>query len=780
MSTRPHTINQKVMDEYHQTRTLDTVGKRKARIDGWSKVTGEEQYMEDIKLPNALSGKILRSPHPHAKILSIDTSEAEKLPGVKAVITFKDLFPYKIGFSTLADQYALCSDKARFVGDEVAAVAALDELTAEEALKLIKVDYEVLPFVLDPIEAMKSDAVLLHDNKESNIPAEKHYELGDTEQGFKDADHVFEDTYETQRQCHVCMEIHGCIADWGKGDKLSIWTSTQSPHPIRNWLAMAANLPINKVTVKKVGVGGAFGSRTDLLPHDVIASYLSKKSGRPVKLFFSRQEEFYASVTRHPSIVTIKTGVKNGKITTRHITAIVNGGAYTTQTGAVMGSLGWKGANYYQIDNFKYDGYGVLTNTTVATAYRGYGGPQVGFALESQIDTIAEKLNMSPVEFRLKNANQQGDVTIAGSSLVSCALSECIVKSADSLKWGHLKSENQGHGMAIGFGESGWRGAYYNNSDVSAATIKMNRDASLHVIVGGAEIGVGYDTVMAQVAAEALCVPYEHVSVHSGDTDLAAYDCGLYASRGTITSATAVTMAADQIKKEIFLYGAELLGLPQDELQLRDHKVMSSQNPSKSIPIAEVSEYIYEEKGLALIGTGIYDPKTELGDDSGYIKPPGGSISYPFCSVTIDVNVDIETGQFKINKLAAAADCGKAINPTTAEGQIEGDVFHGLGLATVEPGLEYDKSGNPYYQHLVDYKLLTTADMPPIDSILVESIDPIGPYGVKGITQIITSTVAASLANAIYDAIGIRIKELPITPEKILDALKKRDQKMTN
>ena len=751
------------------------IGQKVRRTDTWNKVTGQEQYMEDIKLPNALWGKILRSPHAHATIKSIDTREAEKLPGVKAVITFKDIVPYKIGFADLADQYALCDDRARYVGDEVAAVAALDEEIAEKAIELIKVEYDVLPVVLDPIEAMKPETIALHEERGTNLAVEKHVEYGDTGKGFEEADHVFEDTFETQRQCHVCMEVHGCVASWEKGNHLSVWTSTQSPHKVKQWLAEATDLPLSKVCVNRVGIGGAFGSRTDIFPVDIIASYLSRKSGRPVKLMFSRQEEFYASPVRHPSIVTIKTAVKDGKITTRHVTAILDGGAYASQTGGVLGSLGWKASNYYQLENYRFDGFGVLTNTAVGTAYRGYGGPQVGFALESQIDMIAEKLKVDPIEFRLKNANQQGDITISGSELGSCGLSECIEKAAASLEWSKSRSGDVGLGMAIGFGESGWRGAYYNNSDVSAATVKMNLDGSIHVIIGGAEIGVGYDTAMAQIGAEALGVPYERVTVHSGDTDLAAYDLGLYASRGTITSATAVKMAAEKIKQQVLQSAAEYLSVPEQDLRIEDNRVVAVNNPSISMPLPEIAHHIYETKGNALLATAVYDPNTHLADESGFHKAPGGAIAYPVCAVALDVNVDEETGEFKISKLAAAVDCGKVINPTLAEGQVEGDVFHGLGMATVEPGLRYDESGNPYYQHLVDYKLLTAADMPPIDSILVETNDPIGPFGIKGITQVVTSTVGASLANAIYDAVGVRIKQLPITPEKILEALKSRE-----
>lgn len=754
--------------------SYEVVGKRVPRVDAWKKVTGQEQYTEDIKLPNSLWGKILRSPHAHAIIKNIDTSKAENVSGVKTVITFKDIPPYKIGYSIHADKYALCKDKVLYVGDEVAAVAAVDEATAEIAVNLIEVDYEVLTPVLDPIQAMKPQAPLLHDFRESNISAEIHYEYGDTAKGFKDADHIFEDTFETQKQCHVCMEVHGCTASWNKDGRLSVWTSTQIPHLVKRFLATAFDLPFNKVFVNKVGVGGAFGSRTDLFPHDIIASCLSKKTGRPVKLILSREEEFIATVTRHPSVVTIKTGVKDGKITTRQVKAILNGGAYATQTGAVLGSLGWKGSNYYRIENYKFDGCGVLTNTSISSAYRGYGGLQLGFALESQIDIIAERLNLDPVEFRLKNANREGDITISGSKFSSCGLTECIQKVEKSIGWNKKKRRRTGRGIAIGFGESTWRGAYYDDSDVSAATVKMNMDGTIHVIVGGAEIGVGYDTAMAQIAAETLGIRFEHVSVHSGDTDMAAYDYGLYATRGTLTSGSAVKLAAEEVKRQLLKSGSELLQVPEKDLAVANQKICVKKNPKKAISLSEVADHIYTAKGLALIGKGIYAPETNLPDKTAYIKPPGPAPSYLFGAVALEVEVDRETGQIRVVKLAAAVDCGKAVNPAAAEGQIEGDLYHGLGMATVEPGLAYDESGIPHYQNFADHKILTSADMPPIDSILVESNDPAGPFGIKGITQITTSTVGAAFANAIYDATGIRIKELPITPEKILEAFKKK------
>ncbi len=750
------------------------IGKRVSRVDAWKKVTGQEQYMEDIKIPYALWGKILRSPHAHAKILKIDTNKAERLPGVKSVITFKDIPPYKIGYSIHADKYALCKDKVRYVGDEVAAVAAVDEATAEKALNQILVDYEILQPVIDPLQAMKPEAARLHEERSSNISVESHYEYGSTAKGFKDADHIFEDTFETQRQCHVCMETHGCIASWNMDNSLSVWTPTQIPHLMKRFLAKAFKLPFNKVRINKVGVGGAFGARTDLFPYDIIASCLSKKTGRPVKLILSREEEFFATVTRHPSVVTIKTGVKGNKITTRQVKAILNAGAYATQSGNVLGSLGWKGANYYRTENYKFDGYAALTNTAICSAYRGYGGPQIGFALESQIDMITEKLNLDPVAFRLNNANRKGDITISGCEFRSCGLTECIQKTTESIGWDKKKKRNKGRGMAIGFGETSWRGAYYDDSDVSTAIVKMNMDGTVHVIVGGAEIGVGYDTAMAQIAAETLGVPFEHVSVHSGDTDLAAYDYGLYGTRGTLTSGAAVKLAAEEVNRQLLQAGSELLRVSEKDLSVVSQKICVKKNLKKAVSLSEIADYIYSGKGLALIGKGIYAPETNLPDETAYIQPPGPAPAYLFGAVALEVEVDQQTGQFKIGNVAAAIDCGKAVNPSAAEGQIEGDLYHGLGMATVEPGLTYDESGAPNYKHLVDHKTLTSADMPPIDSILVESNDPVGPFGIKGISQVTTSTVGAALANGIYDATGIRIKELPITPEKILEALKKK------
>jgi len=749
------------------------VGKSLPRIDAWRKATGQEEYTEDTKTSNALWGKILRSPHAHARIKKINTEKAAKLPGVKAVITFEDIPRWKLGHLAQSDKYALSPDKVRYIGDDVAAVAAVDEETAERALALIKVDYEVLPPIVDPVEAMKSGAPRIHEELKSNIASEIHSELGKPEKGFKDADHVFEDTFTTQRQCHVCMETHGCVASWDRDGRLSVWTSTQIPHIIKWMLAEAFELPFSKVQVNKVGVGGGFGGRTDIFPSDIIASSLSKRAGRPVKLILSREEEFASTVTRHPSIITIRTGIKNGKITTRHVKAIIDAGAYIMQSGAVLGSLGWKGANYYRIENYKYDGYAVYTNTAISSAYRTFGGVQLCFALESQIDMIAEKLGVDPVEFRLKNANMEGDITVGGCEFRSCGLAECIEKTAKSIGWGKKKRPSTGRGMAIAFMECGFRG-FWGNTDVSSAIVKVNQDGTVHVLVGGAEIGTGYDTAMAQIAAETLGVRFENVSVHSGDTDVTPYDLGLDASRGTHFSGAAVKLAAEEPKRQLLESASELLGVPAEGLEARDQRIYAKKNPKKAVSISEAADHIYTDKGLAVIGKGVYDPDTNMPDKTSYIPPPGPCPAYLFGAIAIEVEVDRETGQTKITKLAAAHDCGKAVNPVAAEGQIEGDVHHGLGIATVESGLMYDETGIPSRQYFLDHKVLTSADMPPIDSILVETNDPIGPFGVKGVAQITNCDVPPALANALYDAVGVRIEALPITPEKVLEALKNK------
>jgi len=766
----------------HEEPVYTVVGKRLPRVDAKEKVTGEAKFTHDIELPGMLWCKILRSPYPHAKIKKIDVSKAKELPGVEAVITAEDMPKTKIGHDPeLLDKSPLADDKVRYVGDEVAAVAAIDEETAEKALSLIQVDYEQLPAVFDPEEAMKPNAPKIHDYVENNILKSYHWMFGDVEKGFKEADYIFEDKFTTQQQPHICMETHSCVANWDSEGKLTFWSSTQVPHVLRSRLAEALDIPYTKVNIKSKYTGGGFGGKTELFSHDVICAFLAKKTGKPVKLILSREEEFTCTGTRHPAIIKIKTGVKkDGTITTRYVKAILDKGAYASQY-TVLASIGWKAAHYYRIANYKFDGYAVYTNKPFGTAMRAFGGPQICFAIESQMDMIAEKLGMDPLDLRLKNANKPGDITVIGSKLASCGLSECLRSAAKTIGWKKKRNEmkkrnhqvcmHRGVGIASAFHECGFRG-HIGKVDLSSATVKINKDGTVQVFAGGSEIGVGYNTVLTQIAAEELGVCFEDVKIVTGDTNLTPVDLGLWASRGTFFSGNAVKMAVADAKRQLLEAAAEILNTTSDELEVRDGKIYVKNSPEKEVHISDVARHSYLSKGEPIIGRSVYESDATLPDEKGKYTPPGACPTYSFAACVAEVEIDAETGQVHVLQIVSAHDCGFAINPINVEGQIEGGIAQGLGHTFLE-GLIY-KEGKALNAAFLDHKIFTAKDMPKIKPLIIETIDPKGPFGAKGTAEVGTSAVPAAIANAIYNAIGIRFRDLPITPEDVLKSLKKK------
>jgi len=783
------------------SREFKVVGKSVPRLDAVEKVTGEARYLDDVKLPNMAHGKILRSPHAHAKIISIDTSEAEKLPGVLAVITAKDtpmikfcLFQWiaehykgRVSRDDYRDKLPLEDYKVRYVGDEVAAVAAVDRETAENAISLIKVKYELLPVLLEPEEAMKPGAPLIHDELlrpgikdgiEQNIGISYLYKYGDIEKGFKEADHVFEDTFRTSQQAHVCMETHGAIASWDRTGRLTIWASTQVPSPLRMELSKVLDLPEHRIRVLSVCCGGGFGSRTEMYPHEAVCAILAKKVGRPVKIVYTREEDFVSSRTRHPMIVYLKTGVaKNGRITARYAKVIADKGAYFTQGPGPLFTAGWVMTSLYRVDNAIFEGYSVFTNKPYAGAFRGYGNPQMTFAIESQMDKIAEAIGMDSKELRLLNARRQGDITASGCEVKSCGLSECIQKATDSAGWKEKRREKRlGHGigMACLTHVSGQRGIY-GDADLCGAFVIINDDGTVTVMTGGSDMGQGLTTVLAQIAAEEVGVRFEDIKMVMGDTDTCPMDFGEYASRGTLIAGNAVRLAAADAKKGLIQIAAEMLKETPENIAISDRKIYSIKDPSKSLPVSKAAQYSYFEKGMSLLGKSSWDPPTNLLDlVTGHTKPPGPSPAYLFAAQVAEVEVDTETGHVKVLKFTCAHDVGRAINPAMVESQIDGALHQGIGYALTE-GLMYDANGRALNATLGEYKMLTAADMPPVvRHIIVETIDPTGPYGAKGAGECALVPTAAAVSNAIYNAVGVRIATLPITPEKVLKALKEK------
>lgn len=750
---------------------LKVVGKRMPKVEGLAKAKGEAAYAVDLELPGMLYAKILRSPHAHAKVVSMDTSAAEKLPGVKAVITFKDvpkvLFNpsnrYNFPPNIPQDQYIL-SEKARFVGDEMAAVAAESEEIAEEALGLIKVEYEELPAVFDPEEAMKPGAPKIHDGAENNILALVPIEQGDIEKGFKEADLILEDEFTVTKQHHVCIEPHACVARY-TSEGLTVWSSTQCPFQTRYVTAKALGLPDNKVRIIKPFVGGGFGGKDEAF-HEPLAGFLSLKTGRPVKIELTREEDFNATRTRHSGKVRVKIGFKkDGTITALHMRNVFNAGAYSAASPRITRASGSRPLGLYRLANYKYEGYCVYTNVIPAGAFRGYGNPQQGFAVEQLLDVAAEKLGIDRVEMRLKNAVRVGDINpLTKSPFQSCGIQEALRKGAEKIGWYNKKpkviskTKLRGYGMAIG---AHWTSITPLASEYSCATINLNTDGTINLMIGASDLGQGLDTVMCQIAAEELGLPLSDVSIYPGDTAVTPWDGGAYSSKSTHVAGNGVWLAAKDLKNKLTMEAAKMLKASQEELVCKDRKIVSKVDPSKNVSLVDLISWMKNNSAEPYsIGRGVF-------------KMPTNCPTY--IANFVELGIDIETGEIEVLKYVACQDVGTAINPMQVEGQMEGSVHQGMGYALIEGIIVDNETGEVLNANFVDYKIIPAKDMPKnLDIELIPTYEPTGPFGAKGCSEVGLTPVAPSIANAIYDATGVRIKELPMTKERILTAIKQR------
>jgi 4-hydroxybenzoyl-CoA reductase alpha subunit len=749
------------------------IGKRVPKLDAIDKVTGRAIYGHDMKLPRMLYGKILRSERAHARILNIDTSRAEKLPGVKAVITGNDIPDIRVGFAK--DNPILKTGKVRSFRDEIAAVAAVDEDTAQEALELIRVEYEDLPAVFDPEEAMKPGAPLIHEKAERNILSimTQSYFHGDVEKGFAESDVVIEDRFTLTWVAHCCMGTSFCLASFDNSGNLTVWSSTQMPFMSQRELSTALKIPPDKIRVIKTTIGGGFGSKLDTYPYEPICVLLAQMTGRPVRVTFTREEEFIASPTRQPVICDIKSGAKkDGTLTARQVKMILDNGAYSSWGATTPLVMMQTISSLYRVPNVKYDVLVVYTNHPYAGAMRGYGNPQATFVVESSMDVLARELGMDPMEFRLKNANQPGDVTGQGVKITSCGLSECIEKAATSIGWREKrgKAGNRGVGMAAQLHVGG--GARIYPSDGCGSTIKVDDYGKVTVITGSTDMGQGSETVIAQIVAEEMGVPVENITVINTDTDITPWDVGAHASRTTFIAGNSARRAAADAKRQILEAAAQAYRQKAENLDMRKGQIFIKGEPEEGIPYAKaIRAGHFRPDGDVILARGWYEPPTERQD-----KEFRGNISaaYAFAAQAAEVEVDTETGEVKVLKIAAAHDVGRAINPMAVEGQIEGGVSMGLGYGVGEElVLEKGRMLNPNF---ADYALPTALDMPPIDPIIVETVDPEGPFGAKGMAEPANNPTAPAIANAVYDAVGVRVKDLPITAEKILKALKEKEQ----
>jgi CO/xanthine dehydrogenase Mo-binding subunit len=708
--------------------------------------------------------------------LKVDTSRAERLQGVRGVMTGRDSKGIRLCvIPHLANKPPLSEDKVRFIGDEIAAVAADSEEIAEEALDLIEVEYEELLGVFDPFEAMKADAVKIHE--EGNIAIHISRSYGDVEKGFKESDHIFEDRFETQAQVHCCLEPRGCIAHHDQSGNLTIWVTTQIPHPYRKLLADLLGMPLSRVRVIKVNMGGGFGERLEVDPLDVIAVFLSKKTGRPVRIINTRDEQFTAARTRYPMVIHIKTGVKkDGKLLAREVRVVTDNGAYNNQGVAITNGIGTKCTYLWDVPNVKFEADVVFTNKVYGGGFRGYGNPQITFAIESQMDRIAEKLGMDVKDLCLKNANYEGQVTSVGDKITSCGLKDCIEKAAREMGWREKRRRpgNRGVGMAsVMHTGGGLRLQHKGGSNLSDVFIKMNHDGTIDLASGMGETGQGSDTILAQIAGETLGLRLEDIHVITGDTSATPQCMGAWGSREVFVGGNAVMLAAKEVRQKLFDEASEFLEALVDDLILRDRMIHVKGHPEKAVSISQIVTAGYS-KGKILAARVCYDAPNPVisdrkaGSGLGY----GGAPTFSFGTQIVEVEVNRRTGRVRVLKFVAAHDIGKMINPMLAEGQIEGAIAQGLGYALSE-GLVWEEGIvlNPNFQ---DYWVFYINDVPESKAILVESIDPAGPYGAKGLGEMGMVPTAAAIANAIYDAVGVRIKSLPITPEKILAALKKK------
>ena len=748
------------------------IGKATTNVDGFAKVTGQAQYTFDMVLPQMLYGKILRSPYPHAKILNIDTSEAEKLTGVKAVITGKDTLGVKYGcwrrYPELCDEEGLCISKVRYIGDPVAAVAANDEGIAEEALDLIEVEYEILPAVFDPLEAEKEGAPQIHDGYENNINARRSIEWGNVEEGFKNSDHIREDYYVLPPQSHTPLETHCALASFNGNGSLTVWTTTQTPYYVQCLLAQALGMREGDITVIKPHVGGGFGGKNELFADQFCASLLSKKTGRPVKIVYSREEEFSCARRRIPMYYYLKIGAKkDGTILAKEVRVVSDGGAYTSMNPTGLYLTGWFSSFPYKYPNYKYNGYMVYTNKGPASSMRGFGAPQAVFTGESQIDMLAADLGIDPIEIRKKNAMTPHYVVPGQATIESCGLPEALEKIGEYIKKQGELPGDRGIGVACyGFNTGGVFNWFDTPYAFSSAMVKINIDGKVDLYTLAAEIGQGSNTTLSMICAEELGVRLEDIRLHTGDTSMCSTDLGAWSSRETLMMGNAIKMAAADAKRQLFEIAAMKMG-PNIvyDFAARDGQIYLSDRPDRTLSYYDVvKSAIRAKEGQPIVGRGHYTPHGK-----GMISP-----AFSFGVQAVEVEVDRETGHVKILKVTTAHDSGTVINPLGIRGQLEGAIqmAAGYGLCEDMPTDE-GKVLNPNF---VDYKLIRYRDMPDTETIEIDTYEPEGPFGAKEAGEGLTCPTAGALANAVYHAVGVRIRDNPVTPEKVLRALKEQEK----
>jgi len=774
------------------------------RTDGELIVTGKAQYTVDISLPGMLFGKILGSPYSHAKIKKINIDRAKELEGVKAVVTGEDIGYRRFSFIDTpaypADQTPLAVDKVRFVGEGVAAVAAVSEEIATKALELIEVEYEELMPVFDPEESMKEGSPQVHDIIEPNtttawedfgVPKTKSrpykvinnisnrtlIQYGDIEKGFEEADYIREDRFEIPSTSHVAMEPHVAVADYQPTGKLDVWLTHMGYEHKRLWLAKLLDIPISRVRVHKTYVGGTFGGKISLFAFEFITAYLSRLTLRPVKITLTRQEVFSVCPPARRMIVYMKMGVKNdGKIIAYHSRVIDDVGAYRRSSPTALYLAHSFRNPIYDIPNVKHEGYGVYTNKLYATAKRGHSLQQMSFAVESQIDMICEHLALDKVEMRLKNFRKKGDILPNGDTLNSYALPECLLEAAEKIAWKEKYGKIKFRGLGIGTA-SMFSGAH-NYPFASGAMLRLNHDGRMILYTGQTEFGIGIDTVMAQVVAEVLNCPMDYVIVNAGDSEISPHDIGNWLSAGMFVSGEAVRRAALDLREQMLKYASAGLEINIEDLDMSEGWIVSRSDETKKLSFSDISRYgIQMADGDPLIGKGYTKCVPEVYFWNGQYNKTASLSSgrgrftqaYGLAVATAEVEVDPGTGEVKIIELVVADDCGTPINRKSVEGQIMSQAVMAIGDALFEE-IQF-KNGVVMNPNLLEYRVPTANDIPKITSIIVDSYEPNGPFGAKEVGETSRAAVISAIANAICNATGKRIYMLPMTGDKVMQSI---------
>jgi len=747
---------------------FDVVGKSTPKRDGLDKVTGRTRYLHDLELPRLAHGKILRTRLPHARIVRLDTNRARALPGVLAILTAEDVEQRPFGFAK--DQLALKRGKVRCIRDEIAAVVAETPELAEEALALIDVEYAELPAVFDPLKALEPGAPLVHEELATNRHRLRYqFTHGDVDQALAEAAVVVEGTYRLNFVTSACMGTMVALADWDHAGNLTMWTTTQVPFLYQRDLGDALGVGGDRVRVLQPPVGGNFGRGLDVYPIDVIAALLARAARRPVKVEFDRVEEFVACPTREPCAIRLRTAAdRDGRLLAREGHVTIDGGAYTSWGSTTPYVMLSTVAGLYRVPNVRFDTTIAYTNNPYSGSMRGYGNPESTFAVESQMDDLADRLGIDRLELRRLNASQPGDVNPQGFVLTSFAMRECLEAAAEEIAKDPptiATGWKRGVGYAGMFHVGG--GARIYRSDGCGAIVKLDDFGKVTLITGASEIGQGSETVLAMIVAETLGVPLERVDVINSDTSVRPWDVGTHASRTTFVAGNAARLAAEKVRTQLLDMAAAQFDEPAAALGVKGGWVFFRRDPQRRLQYEAVARAgHFRDGGRVLVAEAFYDPPTTMLD-----KDFQGNVSAAYTSAfqAVLVDVDPESGRVVVRKVVSAHDVGRALNPAAAEGQVHGGVHMGLGYALSEKLVI--EQGQVLTQTFMDYAMFKADDMPEIVVRLIESIDAEGPFGAKGLGESGVIPVAAAVRNAIKDAIGVRFNELPITPERVRAAV---------